>query len=310
MSLVQDIAFVRYQVTDLNLMEAFLADFGLHTAARTEQALYSRTAGPLHHAHIAELGPANATVGIGLLARSAQALDEVARRTGKPVEPNPEPGGGLRVRCTDPAGFVVDVIHGQDTFEPLAVRAPLEFNAAVGRKRLGQPVRLKPQVASITRLGHVALLVADFPATLAFYRDVLGFLPSDTYWAGSEDRTIAAFMRCGLGQQWTDHHTVALITASDGRNRFDHSAFEVVDFDDLVQSGEWLKSRGRAHSWGVGRHIQGSQLFDYWRDPFGNKVEHWTDGDLVNDSTPVGHAAVSPEELRQWAPAVTPEFFA
>ena len=119
---------------------------------------------------------------------------------------------------------------------------------------------------------------------------------------------IAAFMRCGLGDQWTDHHTLALVTAQDGRNRFDHSSFEVVDFDDLVQGGEWLKSRGHLHSWGVGRHIQGSQLFDYWRDPFDNKVEIYTDGDLVNDSTPVGNAPFSLEELRQWAPPLTPEF--
>lgn len=308
MSPIQDIAFVRYQVTDLDTLAAFLADFGLHTAVRTDSALYSRTAGPAHHAHVAELGPTNEAIGIGFFARSAQALAEVAQRVGRPVEDNPEPGGGQRVRFTDPAGFVVDVIHGQATHAPLPVREPLAFNAWPGRKRLGQPVRLTPRPPSACRLGHVALLVADFPKTYAFYREVLGFAPSDTYWAGAEDNVVAAFMHCGLGEQWTDHHTLALVAAQDGRNRFDHSSFEVIDFDDLVQSGEWLKSRGHAHSWGVGRHIQGSQLFDYWRDPFGNKVEIYTDGDLVNDSTPVGNAPFSLEELRQWAPPLTPEF--
>jgi len=139
---------------------------------------------------------------------------------------------------------------------------------------------------------------------------VLGFAASDTYWAGAEQNTIAAFMHCGLGEQWTDHHTLALISAQDGRSRFDHSAFEVIDLDDVVQGGEWLRQRGHLHSWGVGRHIQGSQIFDYWRDPFGHKIEHWTDGDLVNDATPVGHAPITPDELRQWAPPITPEFFA
>ena len=28
----------------------------------------------------------------------------------------------------------------------------------------------------------------------------------------------------------------------------------------------------------------------------------------VNDSTPVGNAAFSPDELKQWAPPLTPEF--
>ena len=71
MSPIQDIAFVRYQVIEFEPLQAFLADFGLHTTARTSTALYSRAAGPAHHVHIAELGPANATVGFGLLARSA-----------------------------------------------------------------------------------------------------------------------------------------------------------------------------------------------------------------------------------------------
>ena len=45
---------------------------------------------------------------------------------------------------------------------------------------------------------------------------------------------------------------------------------------------EHLRERGYAHHWGVGRHVLGSQIYDYWRDPFGNVVEHWTDGDLFN----------------------------
>jgi catechol 2,3-dioxygenase-like lactoylglutathione lyase family enzyme len=174
---------------------------------------------------------------------------------------------------------------------------------------LGTPVRLKPAASSITRLGHVALLVADYPKSYAFYTSVLGFRPSDTYYAGAPENQIAAFMFCGLGKTFTDHHTLALVSAPDGRNRFDHSSFEVIDLDDLAQGNAFLKSKDWQHSWGIGRHIQGSQLFDYWRDPMGNKVEHWTDGDLVNEDTPVGNAPVSPDELSQWAPPLTPEFF-
>ena len=310
MSPIRDIAFVRYTVTDLVQMEAFVADFGLRPVVRTERALYSRGAGPLHHAHVAELGAENRHVGFGLIARDGEALAEVARRVGASVEANPEPGGGRRVRFTDPAGFLVDVIHGQATHAPLPVREPLVANSAVERRRRGRTIRLQPGPSSVLRLGHVALAVAAFPETYAFYRDVLGFRPSDTYWMGEEGNTVGAFMHCGLGDEWTDHHTLAVFAAPDGRTRFDHSAFEVVDLDDVVQGGEYLKARGHRHSWGIGRHIQGSQIFDYWRDPFGNKVEHWTDGDLVNDSTPAGSAPFSFDELRQWAPPVTPDFLA
>ena len=36
----------------------------------------------------------------------------------------------------------------------------------------------------------------------------------------------------------------------------------------------------------MGRHIKGSQIFDYWKDPFGNELEHWTDGDLFTAADP------------------------
>ena len=36
---IEDIAFVRYAAPDLELMERFLLDFGMHRAARTEAAL-------------------------------------------------------------------------------------------------------------------------------------------------------------------------------------------------------------------------------------------------------------------------------
>lgn len=307
---VQDIAFVRYRVTDLDRMERFLRDFGLHPAARTSTALYMRAAGPAHHVHVSELGDENATIGFGLRVNSADDLAKLAAKLGLAVEDNPEPGGGQRVRFTDPAGFVVDAIHGQAQHAPLPTRAPNAMNSASERQRLGRAIRLKPAPSAVMRLGHLALLVPDFATTLAFYRDVLGLRTSDTYWAGREENVIAAFMHCGLGEQWTDHHTVALIASPDGPARFDHSAFEVLDLDDVMQGGEHLKAGGWQHSWGVGRHVQGSQIFDYWRDPFGNKIEHWTDGDLVNDHTPVGTAEINNDELRQWAPALSPEFFA
>ncbi|WP_322042350.1 VOC family protein [Paraburkholderia sp. J67] len=306
---VADIAYVRYQVTDLARMEEFLSDFGLHRVAHTGSALYMRAASPVHHAHVSELGERNATLGFGFLAQSLADLEQLAGRLGSVVEDNPEPGGGKRVRFTDPAGFVVDVLHGQARHAPLPAREPFAMNASVERQRFGKTIRVGRKPSAVVRLGHVAVLVPDFAQTLAFYRDVLGFRVSDTYWAGSDQNTIAAFLHCGLGEQWTDHHTIALVATQDGAARFDHSAYEVIDLDDLYQGGEHLRERGYQHTWGVGRHVQGSQIFDYWRDPFGNKIEHWTDGDLVNDHTPVGHAEITDNELSQWAPPLSPEFF-
>ena len=40
--------------------------------------------------------------------------------------------------------------------------------------------------------------------------------------------------------------------------------------------------RGYRHVWGVGRHLLGSQIFDYWEDPWRRVHEHWTDTDVLN----------------------------
>jgi len=306
---IRDLAFVRYQAPDLDLMEAFLQDFGLVRSVRTDDALYMRARGAAHHVHITERAPAAGTPGFGLLAQSAQDLRQIAAELGSRVEDNPEPGGGERVRFTDPAGFVVDVIHGQQTLAPLTMRDAVAPNTRADMRRLGSKIRVPVAPAHVTRLGHALLLIPNLPSWVEFYKSVFGFRESDTYYGGVPDNTVAAFLHCGLGPTWTDHHTLAVAAAQDGRARFDHVGFEVLDMDDLFQGGEYLRQRSHRHSWGIGRHIQGSQLFDYWRDPFGHKIEHWTDGDQVNEDTPVSSAAMSPGELAQWAPPLTPEFF-
>ena len=308
MPAVNDIAFVRYAIPDLDRMAQFLADFGLHTVHKDATTLYSRACGDAPFCHVAHKAEHPATLGFGLYAQSAADLVEIARDFGASVEDSPEPGGGQRVRLKDPAGFSVDIVHGQQRPGVIASRAPMIFNPATGRQRLGRGVRTAPEPSRVQRLGHVALLVTDYKACLAFYQK-LGLSPSDSFYAGQPSNVIASFMHCGLGEKYTDHHTVAVITSPDGTNRFDHTAFEVLDLDDLMQGNAYLKARNYEHAWGVGRHIQGSQIFDYWRDPFDHKHEHWTDGDLVNKDTPVGLAPFSGNELSQWAPTLEQSYF-
>ena len=92
-------------------------------------------------------------------------------------------------------------------------------------------------------------------------------------------------MRCDRGDQPTDHHTLFLAQLPQPAG-YMHAAFEVAHFDDLMLGHAHLKSRDRDQAWGVGRHIMGSQIFDYWRDPWGHELEHWTDGDLFTAADP------------------------
>jgi hypothetical protein len=82
----------------------------------------------------------------------------------------------------------------------------------------------------------------------------------------------------------------------------------VSDLDALAAGGEYLRDHGYQRSWGIGRHIQGSQIFDYWRDPDGFLVEHFTDGDLFDNTLEPGWAAMTASGLAQWGPPVTKDF--
>ena len=49
-----------------------------------------------------------------------------------------------------------------------------------------------------------------------------------------------------------------------------HLSFEVPDADAVFKDHEYLAGLEKyEHMWGIGRHILGSQIFDYWCDPWG-----------------------------------------
>ncbi len=84
-----------------------------------------------------------------------------------------------------------------------------------------------------------------------------------------------------MGLYASDHHT--LLCVGVGGVGFDHAAFEVEDIDAVMLGHDQLAKAGYDHHAGVGRHVLGGQVFDYWKDPWGHVLEHFTDGDLLNN---------------------------
>jgi hypothetical protein len=115
-----------------------------------------------------------------------------------------------------------------------------------------------------------------------------------------------SFIRCDAGSTPTDHHTLAMMLGPS--NRYVHSAYQVADLDALAAGGEYLREAGFQRSWGIGRHIEGSQIFDYWRDPDGLLVEHFADGDLFDNTLEPGWSPMTASGLAQWGPPVTKDF--
>jgi catechol-2,3-dioxygenase len=273
---IDDIAHVRFAAPDLVVMRSFLDDFGLD-CFEADGRLYGKAGDGRPFVHVTEPGEAR-FLAVGLRARSLADLDLLAASERVAVEHLAEPGGGRIVRLTDPDGYRVEVVSGQDTGTATPLSADQPRNTAAAKPRLRKPVRLDPAPSRVRRIGHAVLKVRDFRASEQWYKDRFGFLTSDEVEAAA-NVPLGAFMRCDRGDEPADHHTLFLAQLP-GKLGLLHAAFEVTNFDDLMLGHQHLKAARRVPAWGVGRHIMGSQIFDYWKDPFGNELEHWTDGDL------------------------------
>jgi len=305
---VVDIAFARYRTPDLDLMQQFLTDFGMQLVERTDTRLTMRGTEASHYIYTTELASEPGFIGPAFLVETEQDLHSLATSLdgASPVHELNGPGGGLHVTAVDPDGYQVEFVHGIAPLPEIPVREALVFNTDRKRVRQGAFQRPGQGPAHIRRIGHLVMRTGDIDRSIQYYRQ-FGFLVTDaTCDPKDQSKTLGVFMRCDRGSEWTDHHTLGL--ARREPVAVDHTAYECIDIDDIVLGGNHLEAKGYKRSWGVGRHILGSQVFDYWRDPFGFKVEHWTDGDLVNRDTPSTRVPVGdegPGAISQWS--ATPE---
>lgn len=300
---IEDVAHVRFRAPDLAAMRAFLEDFGLSVVEETARRIVARGSGPSPVAHITELGEPGFAA-IAFRAGSVADQERLAAAEGVAVEDSGLPGGGKTVTLKDPDGHTVQVIAGQAAAEPLPLSNSVPWNRAGERQRLRATKRIAAGAAQVVRLGHVVLNVSDFRASERWYKERFGFITSDEIEA-APGFAIGAFLRCDRGEAPTDHHTLFLLQAPKGPG-FNHAAFEVADLDDLMRGHARLKEAGREAEWGVGRHILGSQVFDYWRDPWGHTLEHWTDGDLFTAQDGSNTASLQDLLGVQWGPSMPP----
>jgi catechol 2,3-dioxygenase-like lactoylglutathione lyase family enzyme len=296
---VTDLAYGRLRAPDLDAAEEFLTHFGMVRSARTSTALYMRGTDAPHHIHVTEKG-APGFVGLAYYAASADDLARVARAPGASgVESIDEPGGGQRVRLREPNGYQIEVVHGIEELKPIeVVRQPLNMGLD-SLKRAGEVMRLPKGPSRVKRIGHGVLAVPNVKGTAQWFRDTLGFIGSDDVYAGTRDNIIGSFNRCDRGEEYVDHHV--FFCMRNERAGLNHLSFEVQDIDDVFMGHQHLAQVGKyEHYWGIGRHLLGSQVYDYWADPWGRVHEHWSDTDRLNVHN--GSNLISAEEglVSQW----------
>ncbi|MDG4667252.1 VOC family protein [Mycobacterium sp. 236(2023)] len=305
---VADIAWLEFEKPDLLRAEAFARAFGFQTALRTPDEIHLRGTRAGSPAVIIRRAGQTKFTGVAFRAQDEIDVLRLADAVGAPTRRLPETLGGVAVQLTDPSGCPVQVVAGMHQLPELPEQQQVTMNSGAAVQRMNTTVRPPRIPARIQRLGHVVLQSNRYLATLNWYLDNLGMIVSDfLYFPGQRERGPAmSFIRCDLGSVPADHHTLAL--ALGPANRYVHSAYQVSDLDALAAGGEYLRDRGYLRSWGIGRHIQGSQLFDYWRDPDGFLVEHFTDGDMFDNSLEPGWGPFTASGLAQWGPPVTSDF--
>ncbi|MFD9003684.1 VOC family protein [Streptomyces sp. NPDC059582] len=305
---VADLAWLEFEKPDLDRAEVFARDFGFAVAARTEGELWLRGTFEGSPCMVIRRGRASRFIGPAFRAAERADLDRLAGATGSTVRDVGVPGGGQSVALLDPSGLPVRVVHCAEQLPALPEQEPLILNFGTDHRRTNATQRPPREPSRIQRLGHVVLETRVFARTLDWYLDTLGMIVSDfLFLDGQRGRgPTMAFIRCDQGSVAVDHHTLALHLGPG--TGYVHSAYQVTDLDAIGAGGEYLAERGYQRSWGIGRHIQGSQLFDYWRDPDHFMLEHFADGDLFSCDLEPGWAPMSASGLAQWGPPVTRDF--
>ena len=278
---VLDLAWLHFVKPDLVASERFAHAFGFTTVSRTADELLLRGTDSGDPCVVVRRGPCSRYLGAAFRAADSTDLVRLADATGTRVEKLPEHLGGFTVDLTDPSGVMVRVVAGTHELPTLPPQPTQVFNFGhdMGRANATQRPPRAP-----------GLIVSDFK-----------------YYEGQRERgPTMSFIRCDRGMTPTDHHTLAMMLGPS--NRYVHSAYQVGDLDAMAAGGEYLRELGFHRSWGIGRHIEGSQIFDYWRDPDGLLVEHFADGDLFDSSLEPGWSPMTASGLAQWGPRPTKDF--
>src|SRR3984957_902771 len=157
----------------------------------------------------------------------------------------------------DPAGNRLEVFYG-----PCLADTPFAPGRSISRFRTG-----------VEGMGHVVLMVADFEAALAFYRDLLGFRISD-------------YMRtpriCFLHVN-ARHHSLALLEHP--RQGMHHLLVELYSLDDVGQGYDIARAQADRVKVSLGRHNNDYMTSFYLQTPSNFLVEYGWGGREVDVAT-------------------------
>ena len=202
--------------------------------------------------------------------------------------------GGIWLRDSD--GIAAQLVVAPKV-SPSAKTVPSAV-APVPAGRGAAPSRSTAAKVFPRNLSHILRFTPDVPRMLAFSRDVLGLRLSD------HSADIIAFIHTPHG---SDHHLVAF--AKSHAPGLHHSSWDVGSIDEVGRGAEQMRNAGWGKGWGVGRHVLGSNYFNYVQDPWGSFCEYSCDIDFIAPDLDWPAADHPPQDsLYVWGPWVPEDF--
>lgn len=305
---VDQLTYLIWDVENIDKQEGFLKDFGMLTHEKSGQSLYMRGYNSNPYIYYGRKAKKSAFKGLGLSVNSRQELEALAHYTKQTIQPINRPGGGEMISLTDPNGVEVQVCHGIAQLEKIETRRKtLPVNAPDHRPRVNAGQRTPMVPSPVFKLGHCVLGSNKLDETVYWYMRHFGLLATDALCIEDGSPAIV-FLRPDRGDQHSDHHTIVI--GKGGSAGYQHSAYEVLDVDAVAQGQQFLKMKKHKHVWGIGRHILGSQIFDYWHDVSDFEFEHYADGDVFTDEKQTDYYPLDSGNVYAWGDDIPKSFFA
>ncbi|KAH7116338.1 Glyoxalase/Bleomycin resistance protein/Dihydroxybiphenyl dioxygenase [Dactylonectria macrodidyma] len=308
---LKSLMYVWYSHVDIDTARRFLVDFGLIPTKTTPDKTWYRGFGESPVCYITEKSKngKSAFFGGGWAVDEYADLEAAAQVPGaSPITDAEEIIGGKTVSVKDPASGTIHLHWGYNERKIEQAEEPkkLVYNTWDTKLRKGEFQRFEDGPSHVHKLGHYGYEVnhSKFEKVRQWYFDTFTLTATDSLFNPETGKDIMTFCHLDKGEQYVDHHNFFISAGESTDCIAHHASFEVDDFDSELKGHNFLAKRGWSLVWGVGRHLLGSQIFDYWFDNEGFVLEHYADGDLVNCNNPHQREPASPDSISIWGPNV------
>lgn len=207
----------------------------------------------------------------------------------------PQGGDAQGFWFSDPDGIPIQVKIAPK-LQPDTKRVTDSLDTPAGEA--AAPMRSLAPHTGATRLSHLALFVSDFNRSLEFYKATLGL------WLADRSGDIIAFT---YGRHGCDHHLIAMVQGPGPG--LHHCSWEVTSPEHLGLIGEQARKAGHTNQWGIGRHVLGSNWFNYIQAPDGGWWESSFNIDYIPADVSWPAADHDAEDsFYLWGPELAPGF--